>query len=299
MPGRDVFLQMPSGVHHHLLPCADGGTVHAVEMGVGRSIVLIHGLSLSAGIWAPQLRSLSHSLRVVALDVRGHGRSRPGSAGLSISSVAQDLGVVLEGLDLRDCVVVGHSMGGMAALSALGLKSTTASRISGLVLLNSAGGPLNRAPGLLPMYGTLAGSSNRFTLGTSFASLPLASRAWYLASASFGRHAPADQKRLTWDMAVSTSPSTVVGFLRDILNFDISKNLKDIDVPVVIVSGTRDLVLPPYHSKRLFQSLSNRQHWSVSGAGHMLMLERQAAVHQAVVACQHERLKNGIERFVL
>ena len=80
-PDLDPLYDLPPDVQHHEIPATDGGQIHVIERGAGRPLLLIHGITLQAGIWAPQLHELADRYRVLAMDVRGHGRSRAGSAG--------------------------------------------------------------------------------------------------------------------------------------------------------------------------------------------------------------------------
>ena len=78
-------------------------------------------------MWAPQFHQLTDRYRVIAVDLRGHGESAVGSDGLGISRLADDLATLLTALDLRDAVVVGHSMGGMTADAVLRRSTPTCS----------------------------------------------------------------------------------------------------------------------------------------------------------------------------
>ena len=83
-PGRgraplpDDLFDLPDDVVHHRIPTPDGGSIHAVERGSGRPLVLLHGITLRHDVWAPQLRELADRYRVIAVDLRGHGESTAG-----------------------------------------------------------------------------------------------------------------------------------------------------------------------------------------------------------------------------
>ena len=61
-------------LRHHDVDVDDGGRIHVVERGQGPPVVLLHGFMLSSALWAHQLRDLADHHRVIALDLRGHGR---------------------------------------------------------------------------------------------------------------------------------------------------------------------------------------------------------------------------------
>ncbi len=91
----------------------DGTELFVNDWGSGRPVVLIHGWPLDADMWADQAVFLAeHGLRVVAYDRRGFGRSSQPWSGYDYDTLASDLAAVMDGLDLRDAVLVGFSMGG-------------------------------------------------------------------------------------------------------------------------------------------------------------------------------------------
>jgi len=98
------------------------------------TVLLVHGLGCDSDDWAWQLDPLRERYRVVAVDLRGHGRSSVPSSGYTPPDVAADLAVLLNRLEIGPVVVVGHSLGGVVAtalavehphrVSAVGDKST-------------------------------------------------------------------------------------------------------------------------------------------------------------------------------
>lgn len=109
----------------------------------GVPAVLLHGTGSGAGTWevlAPRLGALGH--RVIALDLRGHGASGR-SRDYSLASLRDDLLGLIEAWDLREAVLIGHSVGGHAALAAA-LHSP--GRIARLVLEDLAAPPQRPEP---------------------------------------------------------------------------------------------------------------------------------------------------------
>ncbi|MGH3581265.1 MAG: alpha/beta fold hydrolase [Mycobacterium sp.] len=92
---------------------ADGVEIFYKDWGSGQPIVFSHGWPLSADDWDTQmLFFLQHGYRVIAHDRRGHGRSAQVGDGHDMDHYADDLAAVVNHLDLRDAVHVGHSTGG-------------------------------------------------------------------------------------------------------------------------------------------------------------------------------------------
>lgn len=98
---------------------ADSGLFHDVKIhvedsgGDGRPVVLVHGWPLSGASWKEQVAALSDAgYRVVTYDRRGFGESDKPRGGYDYDTLTDDLGSLLEALDLRDVTLVGFSMGG-------------------------------------------------------------------------------------------------------------------------------------------------------------------------------------------
>ena len=91
----------------------DGTEIYYKDWGDGPVVTFSHGWPLNADAWDGQMLFLvQHGYRVVAHDRRSHGRSTQTSNGNDMDGYADDLGEVLDALDLRDATLVGHSTGG-------------------------------------------------------------------------------------------------------------------------------------------------------------------------------------------
>src|SRR5947208_1624820 len=91
----------------------DGVEIFYKDWGKGQPIVFSHGWPLSSDDWdAQMLFFLQHGYRVIAHDRRGHGRSTQVADGHDMDHYADDLAAVVEHLDLKDAIHVGHSTGG-------------------------------------------------------------------------------------------------------------------------------------------------------------------------------------------
>jgi non-heme chloroperoxidase len=91
----------------------DGTQIYYKDWGKGQPIVFSHGWPLSADDWDGQMMFfLNHGYRVIAHDRRGHGRSSQSSDGHDMDHYADDLAAVTAHLDLKEAVHVGHSTGG-------------------------------------------------------------------------------------------------------------------------------------------------------------------------------------------
>jgi non-heme chloroperoxidase len=91
----------------------DGTSIFYKDWGTGQPVVFSHGWPLTADAWDDQMwYVVSNGFRAVAHDRRGHGRSSQPWDGNDMNTYADDLAAVIERLDLRDIILVGHSTGG-------------------------------------------------------------------------------------------------------------------------------------------------------------------------------------------
>ncbi|WP_214409499.1 alpha/beta fold hydrolase [Sphaerisporangium fuscum] len=92
---------------------ADGTRLAYEDYGQGRPIVFVSSCMLSTDMWEYQIPFfVERGYRCIALDRRGHGRSDRPSGGYDMDTTTDDLAALIEHLDLRDAILVGHSMGG-------------------------------------------------------------------------------------------------------------------------------------------------------------------------------------------
>src|SRR3954465_12549171 len=91
----------------------DGTEIYYKDWGTGQPIVFPHGWPLSGDDWDGQMMFfLNEGYRVIAHDRRGHGRSSQTATGNDMDTYAADVAALVEALDLKDAIHVGHSTGG-------------------------------------------------------------------------------------------------------------------------------------------------------------------------------------------
>jgi len=97
---------------NHFIQARDGTNLFYRDWGAGPPLLFVAPWALNSDWWEYQMAALSdHSLRCVAYDRRGHGRSEEPGRGYDFDTLADDLAEVIEQLDLRNLILVGHSMG--------------------------------------------------------------------------------------------------------------------------------------------------------------------------------------------
>ena len=106
---------------------ADGTEIFYKDWGTGPPVVFSHGWPLNADAWDNQLKLVAdNGFRAIAHDRRGHGRSSQAWDGNDMDTYADDLAAVIDELDLRDAILVGHSTGGGEVARYLGRHGTAA-----------------------------------------------------------------------------------------------------------------------------------------------------------------------------
>lgn len=277
-PGAFV---VPGDLVHHLVDLDDGGVAHVVERGSGSPIVLVHGVTLSSDLWCQQLAELGTRHRVLAVDVRGHGRSTPGGDGFSggMRRLAADLRQVFDALEVDEAVLVGHSLGGMITLqlAADAPARWTASRLRALALVDTSASPLASWRGARRFHRPVSGVLSRAMVAADRAGAGLSRSAdvrWWSARFAFGPDPDPAQVAFTESMGAAAPAATLAGLIGTIASFDITARLPDIDIPTLVVVGTHDRLTPPSHARRLADALPRAELVELPRAGHMPMLER-------------------------
>lgn len=273
----------PSDAVHRDVALSDGGSLHVVERGEGRPLVLLHGITLSALTWHYQLQDLANDFRVIAVDHRGHGSSRPGDGGWDLARLALDVRELLEAMDLRDAIVVGHSMGGMVTLQfALDHVEVRRARVAGIVLMSTSGTPVHRLAAWKALTDVVTPSVKRgLALGDRLPGglFPASDLSYLVFRVGMGKSPAPEHVELNRLMTASTPVSVWSELMSGVVGFDVSDRFHEIDLPALVLVGTRDVLTPPAAARALVAGLpAARPLVGFPGAGHMLMLERRREV---------------------
>jgi pimeloyl-ACP methyl ester carboxylesterase len=276
-PRLDPLYDLPAEVTRHDIAAADGGSIHVIERGQGRPLLLVHGITLQAAVWAPQLNLMADRYRVLAMDVRGHGRSRAGDDGFGRKVAARDVATVLEHFDLYGAVMMGQSLGGMILMEFAGdFPKELEERVAGLVFMDTAAYQI--APKPVPQIAQAVGrfADRRLESGHPLPQLQLGDDdvSWVLARLTFGARPSSkavDQvRRFVTEVPQSASlPSGI-----DLLEHDAREALRATHTPSLVLVGSRDLLTPVWAARRIAGFLPYARLEVLPGAGHQLMQER-------------------------
>jgi non-heme chloroperoxidase len=276
-------LEAPTYLDHRL-DTHDRGTIYVVERGdeLDPPIVLSHGVTLSVRTWFHQLEELpKEGFRTIAFDHRGHGRSVLGQEGHSLENLGRDVKTVLEGLDLRGAVLVGHSLGGVAVQSFVTrFPDIAAERVAGIVLLST----LAYTP-----FGSRS-TRTKARLEKISKRTPDAQWLWdaknlgFLAArVGFGKNPRPSHVDLVRQMMSECPPETRRDAPRVLVGLDLTRELPNVRIPTLVVVGTADVLTPPFEARRIADLIPGARLEVMRGGGHMLMLERTDELDRLIV----------------
>jgi non-heme chloroperoxidase len=257
--------------------------IHYEDHGTGQPVVLIHGYPLSGRGWDQQVPALLEAgYRVITYDRRGFGQSSQPVIGYDYDTFTADLSTLLEHLDLRDAVLVGHSMGTGEVTRYLGRYGSA--RVAKGVLV----API--PPFLLQTADNPEGVPQ--SLFDGFAQAAQADApAWmkgfldnfYNADTLLGTLVSEQAYQASWNLAATASGTAAVACIPTWVT-DFRADLPEIDVPVLVVQGDADRVLPlDKTGRRLPALIKDAQLIVIEGGPHAIPWTHAAQVNAALL----------------
>lgn len=223
---------------------SDGTEIFYKDWGTGQPIVFSHGWPLSSDDWDTQMMFfLQHGYRVIAADRRGHGRSTQTSDGHDMDHYADDLAAVVEHLDLHDAIHVGHSTGGGEVTRYLARHGQ--SRVAKAVLISSVPPIMVQTesnPDGLPKS-VFDGLQEQVATNRSAFYRDLPSTAFY----GFNRPGVEPIEAIIanwWRQGMMGGAKAHYDGIVAFSQTDFTEDLKKISVPVLIMHGDDDQVVP-------------------------------------------------------
>ncbi len=258
--------------------------VHYEDHGSGAPVVLIHGYPLSGRAWDRQLPVLLDAgHRVLTYDRRGFGRSSQPASGYDYETFVADLDALMEALDLHDVTLVGHSMGTGEVTHYLGSRGSA--RVSGAVLIS----PI--PPFLLQADDNPDGLPQSLFDGFMQAASADAP-AWmkgfldnFYNMDVFGGNRVSDQAfQESWNVAAGASAIAAVQCVPT-WGTDFRPDLPKIDVPLLVIQGDADRVLPfEKTGKRLPDFIPDVKLVVIEGGPHAIAWTHAAEVNDALLS---------------
>jgi len=258
--------------------------IHYKDWGSGQPVFFSHGWPLNADAWEDQMVFLAnHGYRCIAHDRRGHGWSSQPWCGNDMDTYADDLAILVEELELKNVILVGHSTGGGEVARYIGRHGTN--RVAKTVLIGAVT-PLmlktDANPGGLPIEafdkiraGVLADRSQFFKdLSTPF----------------FGANRPGAKvsqglRDSFWLQGMQAGFKGVIDCIKAFSETDFTKDLERFDVPTLIMHGDDDQIVPIGASAQLSSSIVKGATLKIyPGAPHGLCSTHKDQVNQDLLA---------------
>ncbi len=248
----------------------DGTRLYFKDWGKGQPIVFSHGWPLNADAWDEQLVFFaSKGYRVIAHDRRGHGRSSQPWSGHAMNTYADDLAFLIQKLDLRDVVLVGHSTGGGEVTRTVARHGT--SRVAKLALVGAI------PPLLLKSEQNPAGLPRsvfdelRHGLATNRSQFYADLAVPFYGANRPGSKVPKGVLEQFWLWSMQAGLNATLECITAFSETDFTEDLKKISIPTLFIHGDDDQIVPFQSSAPLASKLVKNSVLKVySGAPHGL-----------------------------
>jgi non-heme chloroperoxidase len=221
----------------------DGTELYYKDWGTGRPVVFSHGWPLSADAWDAQMLFLGQQgYRVIAHDRRGHGRSDQPWNGNEMDTYADDLAALMEALDVRDAMMVGHSTGGGEVAHYIGRHGSK--RVAKAVLIGA----------VPPVMAKSARNPDGVPLSAfdEIRANVVADRSQFFEDLSmpfYGYNKPDAKisqgvRDSFWLQGMLCSIKGAYDCIKAFSETDFTDDLKKIDIPTLILHGDADQIVP-------------------------------------------------------
>jgi non-heme chloroperoxidase len=257
--------------------------IYYEDHGSGAPVVLIHGYSLSGRSWEKQETALlAAGRRVITYDRRGFGASSRPSVGYDYDTFAADLNVLLNELDLREVVLAGFAMGAGEVARYLAVYGSA--RVSRAAMLAPVP-PFLLKTGDNP-HGIERGVFTEIMAGIT-ADRPAAIKTFLDRSYNIdilGGSRVSDQAwQASFHVAVAASPTAALACVSACLE-DFRGDLAAVDVPVLVMQGDQDRILPPeVTGNRLPPLVKSCRYTRIAGGPHAITWTHADEVNQALI----------------
>jgi len=233
----------------------DGTQLYYKDWGTGRPVVFSHGWPLSGDAWEAQMFHLaSNGFRCIAHDRRGHGRSSQPWNGNHMDQYADDLAELMEALELRNVLMVGHSTGGGEVARYIGRHGTK--RVAKAVLMGAVPPIMAKTavyPGGLSME-VFDGFRKAYLADRSQFFLEVASGPFF----NFNRPGAKPSQGMVnawWRQGMMCGHKNGYDCIKAFSETDFTEDLKRFDVPTLIAHGDDDQIVPIGNSALLSAKL--------------------------------------------
>lgn len=255
-----------------------GVNIYYEDIGAGLPLVFIHGWSMSGRVWRFQTEKLASAYRVIAMDLRGHGRSSADGNDFTMEDFARDVAVLFDRLELAHATLIGWSMGVEVALASY---QAIKERLAALILV--AGTPMFTASadyphGLPPVeakgMGVRLKRDYHKTMGEFFRRM--------FATDELSQE---QENRIAREIVMGgklPEPETARQSLEILSAADLRGVLPGVDQPVLLIHGGSDTICLPAASRFMAERLPHARLEMLEGLGHAPFLSRPAEFNAIV-----------------
>ena len=236
------------------------------EMGKGTPVIFLHGFPLDHSTWYPVVDILKDKARIILPDLRGHGNSKSELNHYSMRAMADDIANLMDDLNIKKAILVGHSLGGYISFA---FAEAYPTRLCGLGLVATQAGA-----------DTLERRQGRYKTIENIKKHGLASHAKEMAQRLTSSP---DVIEKVESLILSASPQTVIGTMAAIAErTDFTEKLFKILVPAVVISGKNDRTVPRERAEIMAQMLAHAWLVEIPESEHMPMLENPKETAEAL-----------------
>ncbi len=255
--------------------------------GKGKPIILCYGLACSINHWRYQIRHFSPNYMTIVFDYRGHHRSKTplDQSHMNVDAVAKDIYQLCEHLEIERASFWGHSFGAPVLIQAFDLFPE---KFHNLVMINGfASNPLK------DLLGMDAATKAHDIFREGYKKLPRTlSHLWKLAvnnvlalklttlAGGFNTHLTSFKDIEIYAKGVeSVDLNIFLLFFEQVLKYDGTNILSQIDVPTLIIGGKQDTVAGKEHQEILYKNIAKSEYLSIPHGSHCTQLDMPELVH--------------------
>jgi non-heme chloroperoxidase len=272
----ETLSKEPVGTETYII-CPDGTKLRTMSAGQGKTVVLAHGFGGTIRDWNLIFNQLvQEGYHVIAFEQRGHHKSTIGTEGINSRAMASDYNTVLAYFDVKDAVLVGHSMGGFLSIRfMLDYPDIVKQRLRGALIVSSFAGDISRD-----------NDQNKYQIpaiekgwiNTIFSNESLAT---LFQSTVIGQPNKAIVQSAIDNFKVQNY-TQLIPILQAFGNENYYPRLKEIALPCTILVGTLDKTAPAFHSEILARDIPHAKLEKLQNCGHLLTWEAPTAVSDCI-----------------
>ena len=253
----------------------DGTQIYTRKAGQGaQTIIFAHGYGFDMSewnlIWAELLKE---DFTLIAFDQMGHGKTSIGKNGISSSAMSADYKTILEFYDVKNAVLVAHSMGTFLAMKfMIDYPEIVKERLKSCLLMSAFAGEANKQ-----------NFQNRFQIpliqtGILFQLFKIKAIGHAFVKSILGENPQNDMIEAFLQMFTTQNHKALIPILLAFVRESYYSQLHQITLPTAIVIGTRDKTTPPFHTQDLNNNIPNSYVVRLPNKGHCLNWEASEAI---------------------